>query len=190
MIRDKVAERFKRNIASSIANGIIILIIGIFMLVFPNLTKRIISYMLGALLLFNSLISIMKYTSRKGAKLYSFNLLFGLICLFFGVIMLVSPNLVFNHLVICLGLYLIILGAIKISYGIWFKIGSDDSWLITITVGVMLIIFGFILLSNPFEATLTITQIMGTFLILTAVVEITSNILLYKRTKDITKIFW
>lgn len=190
MITDKVSDRFKRNLAASIVNGLIMIVVGLFIYLFPDLTKRIISGIIGGLLVLTSVFLISKYINRKGAKLYSYNLLFGLIFLCLGTIMIIFPNLVFNNLVIFLGLYLILLGAVKISYGIWFKVGSDDSWLITFTVGIILILFGLILISNPFETILTITQVIGLFLILTGVIEVVNNILVYKKTKDITKIFW
>ena len=50
----------------------------------------------------------------------------------------------------------------------------------------MLVIFGILVLSNPF-ASLTITQLMGTFLVLSSILDMTDLILLKKRADEITK---
>ena len=99
------------------------------------------------------------------------------------------PFSVTSFLTICLGLYLIVFGANKVTYGVWFKIGDDSSWLITFVIGVMLMVFGILVLSNPFSA-LTVTQVIGTFLVLSSILDITDLVLLKKRANEITKIFW
>ena len=77
----------------------------------------------------------------------------------------------------------------KITYGVWFKIGNHSSWLITLVIGIMLIIFGILVLANPF-ASLTITKLVGSFLILASILDITDLILLKNKSDEITKIFW
>ena len=53
----------------------------------------------------------------------------------------------------------------------------------------MLMVFGILVLSNPFSA-LTVTQVIGTFLVLSSILDITDLVLLKKRANEITKIFW
>ena len=106
-----------------------------------------------------------------------------------GAIIILVPFSVTSFLTICLGLYLIVFGANKVTYGVWFKIGDDSSWLITFVIGVMLMVFGILVLSNPFSA-LTVTQVIGTFLVLSSILDITDLVLLKKRANEITKIFW
>ena len=81
------------------------------------------------------------------------------------------------------------MGLNKITYGVWFKIGNHSSWLITLVIGIMLIIFGILVLANPF-ASLTITKLVGSFLILASILDITDLILLKNKSDEITKIFW
>ena len=137
----------------------------------------------------NTITTIYKYITRNGAKLYSLNLLYGIIILLIGVIIVLVPFSVTSFLTICLGLYLIIIGINKVTYGIWFKIGNHSSWLITLVIGIMLIFFGILILSNPFSS-LTITRLVGAFLILASILDITDLILLKKRSDEISKIFW
>ena len=56
-------------------------------------------------------------------------------------------------------------------------------------IGLALIIFGILVLANPF-ASLTITKLVGSFLILASILDITDLILLKNKSDEITKIFW
>ena len=56
-------------------------------------------------------------------------------------------------------------------------------------IGFMLILFGILVIINPF-ANLTITKLVGIFFIISSVLDITDTILLRKRRDEITKIFW
>jgi len=126
---------------------------------------------------------------RDGAKLYSFNMIFGIILFVLGLIIILVPFSISSFITVCLGLYLIVIGANKITYGVWFKIGNDRSWLITVVIGIMLIVFGILVVVNPFSR-LTITKLVGAFLIIASVLDITDTLLLRKRSDEITKIFW
>ena len=116
-------------------------------------------------------------------------MVFGIILFALGLIIILIPFSVSSFITVCLGLYLIVTGANKITYGVWFKIGNDQAWLITVVIGIMLILFGILVVVNPFSR-LTITKLVGAFFILASVLDITDTILLRKRSDEITKIFW
>lgn len=188
-IKQVSAEKFKKMMSTSIASAILWLIAGLIMLFMPSLTNKIIGIIIGALFLLNGTNMIYKYIKRDGAKLYSFNLVFGIILSVLGLVIILAPFSVSSFITVCLGLYLIVTGANKITYGVWFKIGNDPVWLITVVIGAMYVLFGILVLLNPFSA-LTITKLVGAFLIISSVLEITDTLLLRKRSEEIVKIFW
>ena len=181
IVRETISDRFNKFIMMSIVTSVVIALIGAVLIFMPEMSNKLIGVITGALFALSGINTIYKFISRNGAKLYSLNLLFGIIIL--------VPFSVTSFLTICLGLYLIVFGANKVTYGVWFKIGDDSSWLITFVIGVMLMVFGILVLSNPFSA-LTVTQVIGTFLVLSSILDITDLVLLKKRANEITKIFW
>lgn len=188
-IKQVSADKFRKMMSASIASSLIWLIAGLIMLFMPNLTNKIIGIIIGALFLLSGSNMIYKFMKRDGAKLYSFNLVFGIILSALGLIIIISPFSVATFVTVCLGLYLIVTGANKVTYGVWFKIGNDPAWLITVVIGIMYILFGVLMLINPFSA-LTITKLVGIFLIISSVLDITDTMLLRKRSEEIVKIFW
>ena len=189
IVRETISDRFNKFMTLSIICSVIIALIGGVLLFLPELSNKLIGIISGALFILSGINTIYKYFCRNGAKLYSLNLLYGIIILLIGVIIILVPFSVTTFLTICLGLYLIIFGVNKITYGVWFKIGNDTSWLITFVIGIMLTIFGILVLANPFSA-LTVTQVVGSFLILSSILDLTDLVLLKKRANEITKIFW
>ncbi len=188
-IRSTSSEKFKKIMATSIASSVFLTIVGLVMLFLPNLTNKLIGIICGILFIISGFNMIYKYLKRDGAKIYSFNMVFGIVLFVLGLIVILIPFSISSFITVCLGLYLVIMGANKITYGTWLKIGNDPSWLITIVIGLMLILFGILVIVNPFSF-LTITQIAGLFLTISGVLDITGTILLRKRSDEITKIFW
>lgn len=189
IVRETIDERFNKMLTISIVSSIVIALVGAVLLFMPKLSNKLIGVIMGLLFILYGITTIYKYITRNGAKLYSLNLLYGIIILLIGVIIVLVPFSVTSFLTICLGLYLIIIGINKVTYGIWFKIGNHSTWLITLVIGIMLIFFGILVLSNPFSS-LTITRLVGAFLILASILDITDLILLKKRSDEISKIFW
>lgn len=189
IIRESKNEQFNKFIISSITSSVIMAIAGAIMLFLPNLTNKLIGIIVGIMILISGVNSLYKYFKRDGAKLYSFNLIFGIILGILGIVIILSPSSVTAFVTVCFGLYLIVMGANKITYGSWLKVGNDASWLITMVIGGLLILFGILLIFNPFSA-LTLTKLVGTFMLLAAILDITNAVLLKNRSKDITNIFW
>lgn len=188
-IRQTNSDRFRKLMTTSLASSILLLIVGLVMFFIPGLTNKIIGIVIGVMMLVSGSNMVYKYMKRDGAKLYSFNMIFGIILFALGLIVTLVPFSVSSFVTVCLGLYLIVIGANKITYGVWFKIGNDPSWLITVVIGGMLILFGILVIVNPFSM-LTITKLVGVFFIISSILDITDTILLRKRRDEITKIFW
>lgn len=190
-IKEKSVMRFNNFMISSMISSITFLIVGILMMVFPAKINSIFGYVVGTLILVSGINAVYKFFARDGAKLYSMNLLFGLIKLCLGIVIIVNPFSIANLVSICLGIYLIIAGANKVTYGVWLKIGNHSSWFITLVIGLMLAFFGILFMIDVFDGSGdSFTKIVGTFFTLYAVLDLTSTILLKRRTNEITKIFW
>ncbi len=184
-----ILNRFNKFIFSTILVNIIIALLGVVMMFLPDASSKLIGILVGISFLINGLISIYKYFNRDGAKLYSFNLLFGILSIIASVLLFLYPYSVMKFVTVCLGIYLILEGTMDINYGRWFKIGNEDSWLITIVSGVLLIMFGIIVIINPFVL-ISVTMVIGLFLLIMAIFKITNLIMLKQRAKEIVKIFW
>jgi hypothetical protein len=99
------------------------------------------------------------------------------------------PLVVTQTITLFLGLFMIIIGSNKVTYGVLFKSAGFKPWLLMLVTGLLLIILGILVIINPF-ANLTITKIVGIFLIMSAVLDFSNLIMLKKQSEELIDRFW
>lgn len=189
LFKNSISSRFNRMLLYSMITAVITGIFGLILLFMPDLTNKVVGILVGIIFLVSGVNAIYKYFHRDGAKLYSLNIIFGVLYAVLGVVIIVYPFSVMTFVTICLGLYLIVSGAVKANYAFWLKRGNEDTWLITLASGIMLVIFGILVMFNPFIS-LKLTQLAGVFLLIVSVLDLTDTILFKKRANEIMNIFW
>ncbi len=189
LFKNSISSRFNRMLLYSMITAVITGIFGLILLFMPDLTNKVVGILVGIIFLVSGVNAIYKYFHRDGAKLYSLNIIFGVLYAVLGVVIIVYPFSVMTFVTICLGLYLIVSGAVKANYAFWLKRGNEDTWLITLASGIMLVIFGILVMFNPFIS-LKLTQLAGAFLLIVSVLDLTDTILFKKRANEIMNIFW
>lgn len=188
-IKNSIENMYNKMILRTLLIAIATIVVGVVLLFLPNVTNKVVGIIVGVIFLLEGLNTIYKYLHRDGAKLYSLNLVFGILYIILGIVIIIYPFTVVEFVTVCLGLYILINGSNKVNYALWLKKGNEDSWLIVLVSGFMLIVIGILVMFNPFIS-LTITKLAGAFMIITGVLNLTDTILFKKRSKEITEIFW
>ena len=187
--KKSIENVYNRMIIYSILTSILSIIIGLVLIFLPAVSNKVVGIIVGIVFLAFGINSVYKYFHRDGAKIYSLNLIFGVLYSILGIVIIIYPFSVMNFVTVCLGLFIIVNGISKINYGMWLKRGNEESWLVTLVTGTFLVTIGIMLVFNPFTA-LTLTQIAGAFLIITGVLNLSDTILFKNRAKQIMEIFW
>lgn len=187
--KNSIENMYKRMIVYSLLTALLTIIMGIVLLLLPNATNKVVGIIVGIIFLIEGINSVYKYFHREGAKLYNLNLIFGVLYALLGVVIILYPFTVVEFVTVCLGIYMIINGASKVNYALWLKRGNEESWLITLATGILIAIFGILVIFNPF-ASLTLTKLAGAFLIITGILDFMDTILFRNRSKEIMEIFW
>ncbi len=187
--KNSIENVYNRMIIYSLITAILSIIVGLVLIFLPAVSNKVVGIIIGVIILAYGITAIYKYFHRDGAKIYTLNIVFGVLYSILGVVIILYPYSVMSFVTVCLGLFVIINGATKINYGIWLKRGNEDSWLVTLVTGIFLVVLGIMLVFNPFSA-LTLTQISGAFLIIVGILNVSDTILFKKRSKEIMEIFW
>ena len=190
IIRETNSDRFNKLMISSLVSAAVTFLIGLLLFIFSESIEVLVGFFVGLAFIYSGVNTLYKYLKRDGAKLYSLNLIFSILMLILGIVIIFMPRSVVSFVMVCVGLYFVVLGANKISYGIWFKIGNDSSWLITCVIGILLALFGILILANPFESSITTTKVISIFMMLSGVLDFSNVFLIKKRRDQIVKIFW
>lgn len=183
-------NKIKRTFNVSLITSIIFVIVGLFLFIKPDTTISLISYVFGGVLLLMGLINVYKYfSSNNKLNMFSFDLAYGVLLVIAGLFLIIDTSIFAKVINIILGIWIIVNSITKFQYGIVLKKVKNSDWGYTIFVSLLSFLWGVLLLVNPFESALTITQIIGIFIIVYAVLDIIDNFVIRKNINDILNIF-
>ena len=165
-------------------------LLGVLLLFLTDITTKVIGVVVGFSCLASGACSLYNYFKRDGAKLFELSIFFAGIYFLLGLLLIFYPYRAMSFLMICMGIYLIIKGLLKVNYGLWFKKGNEDCWLVTLATGILYVIIGILVMFNPFKAGFTLNQIVGAFMMITGVLDFQNTFMFKKRTNEIMDIFW
>jgi uncharacterized membrane protein HdeD (DUF308 family) len=142
--------------------GVIAIIAGLFLLYEPVTTTILLIQILGIFWLAGGIVSVL------GALIFPENrwwkLLSGILSIIAGVVILMypiySPFIVLTLLVIFIGAWAIVTGAVKLAWGL-----KGGGWGMGI-LGILTIILGLLLLTNSLAGALVLPWVFGFFLII------------------------
>lgn len=161
-----------------LALGILFVLFGFVMIMFPVAGTFSLEILLGLLLLFLGIAQIvMAFTTRKWGG-FLFALLGGVISAIVGLLLLVYPLSAVIALTLLLGIYLLVQGVVKIAMAMSIKAGHSGNWLlfdgaITLLLGIL------IMMAWPIDAAWVMGLLFGislffsgiSFLMLSSVVR-------------------
>lgn len=168
----KSMKSFKRGVV--IINGVII-VLGLLTAIFPETSRSLIGYVVGAVLTALGIIrTIMYFTESKFQIVGSFALVQGTVLLVFGIYFLVKPEFLATIMTAIFAVILIVGGVMKIQYAVdllRFKFGY---WWIELILAALMIVLGIITFANPFEAEKALMIYVGISLMVNGILDIIS----------------
>ena len=145
--KNSIENIYNKMIIYSLITSILSIIVGLVLVFLPTVSNKVVGIIVGIIFLIFGINAVYKYFHRDGAKIYSLNIVFGVLYSILGVVIILYPYSVMEFVTVCLGLFVIINGATKINYGIWLKRGNEDSWLVTLVTGIFLVVLGIMLVT-------------------------------------------
>ena len=164
----------------SIATSVIILVLGIFLFIQPDTIIHMISIVLGGIILVSGIIALIDYFGSK----YNPSLISGVITSIIGLILIINTKLVASILPFVLGIYFTINGINRLQYSLELK-KEKMNYLSSFIVSILIIVCGVLCIINPFGGALVITKVMGIFMIVYALLDLTNTIIIKKEMHDV-----
>lgn len=187
---DDVGKKINKRCNISLLISIIFVIVGLFFFIKPDTTVSIISYIIGGTLITGGIFSGYRYFSAKDiGSIFNFDLVYGVLMLIAGAFLLIKPYALGSFFPIILGLWIIINSVTKFQYALVLKKVKNSDWTYTCLISFLTLAWGIVLLFNPLKSALAITQIIGIFIIVYAVLDIIDNFIIRKNIEDILNIF-
>lgn len=174
-------NNFKRIFGISMTTSSLFIILGILLFLKPVTTISIISYIIGGIIFITGLVSLIRYFKDKEEKDYfNFEFVYGVLSIIVALVIICNPTAIATIIPIVLGGWMIINSIIKIQLSLNLKSYKNDKWLPTFIIATITLIWGALLIINPLKGALVITQVIGLFIIVYAVLDIVESNLIRK----------
>lgn len=183
-MKKKLSKKFSAEIIASL----VIFLFGLLLLLKSEITIIAITYVIGATLIGLGFLAVIKFTKNfkqnTGGEL---DIVYGIVTIIMGLIVIKNPKVIGSIIPIILGMIIIIKSTAKLQESIELKVKESEMWLSTLIISIVSLICGVVLLFNPFQGAVILTQIIGGFIMLYSALDIASTIIISKTVNDIIK---
>ena len=165
-------ETLKKFRTSSYAVSIVYIIIGLIMLLNPSFIGDAVNYVIGVLVMLYGIVYSISVYQKKETGLYGkFDLLAGIICVSFGLFLILNPDILVSLIPFCAGV-IIFMDAINfIINSIRLKKLEYKSWVVNFVIGIVFLIFAIYIIINAKNISLLLIRFIGGFLIVDAIID-------------------
>ena len=165
----EVLKRFK---ASTYAVSIIYIIVGLIMLLNPSFISDAVNYVIGILVIIYGVIySISLYQKRDMEMFGKFDFLAGIICISFGLFLILNPDTLGSLIPFCAGVILLMDAIRFIINSIRLKKFDYKSWIINLIFGLIFLGFAIAIILKAKDISFLLIRFIGAFLIIDALLD-------------------
>ena len=146
--------------------SVLYIVLGIVCVVIPETMVKTIGYLIGALLIIAGAVSMICYLLREAHQNYYRNdFVYGLVSIAIGIIVLYKVDWLIELVPLILGVLVLASGCSKLQDVIDMKRMEYGNWVLMLILAVANVIFGVVVIFNPFETALVLFQLVGAGLI-------------------------
>ena len=172
-----MSELMNKVFKSSIFSSIGLAILGLLLIFQSEITIMSISYIVGAILVALGTLATINYVKGKETNnKKEIDIIYATVCIILGILVICNPQGIASLLPFIIGLVIIITSATKLQYGIELKRQSNSLWKTTVILSIITMLCGVLLIFNPFQGAIFITKVVGTLILVYAILDIISTL--------------
>ena len=168
---------------SGIILTIVFLLVGGILIVKPDISFNIISYLIGASLIVSGIYLFIIDSKTKNIFINVF--LYAILLTLIGILIILNPITLKVILPIFLGLWFLISGIFKIRLDIYMK--DEPYFILSLITNIITVICGVILLINPVESVSAITISLGIIIVVSSISSLIDIIIFKKNINSVVK---
>lgn len=178
----------KRYFRSSLLTSIFLLVLGGLLIFESEATIITISYVIGGILIALGVIAIIRYIeASKTSDNSQLDIVYGIVTVILGILIISNPKALASIIPLVLGVCIVINSASKLQYAFELKRANNEVWGMTMVVAIISTLCGVVLIFNPFRGATLITQVVGIFIIVYAILDLISTLTIKKNIGSIKK---
>ncbi|HKK95918.1 MAG TPA: DUF308 domain-containing protein [Anaerovoracaceae bacterium] len=177
-------ELYKSFKFTTLMSSLIMIALGLLLALKPELSIKMISYGIASAVLLFGIVNLISYFKKKAFTPTSamLNLIFAIFSILLGLLIIIKPLLMASLIPIFLGLIIIVDGSLLLFAGLTYRKFLPKQGLTSIIIGIIIIIFGCIVVLYPFATELVLMTFIGISLVLTGATNLTNQLLIEFKT--------
>lgn len=179
-------KKLNNFILSSIVVSILFALVGLGMMIFPDISLNVIAYTIA--IIFIILGVYLFILDRR--SLFMIDMMFtGILMIILGIIIMIYPKSFSLLIPIVLGIWIIADSLFKIRLSISLKDYDDTPWVLLLILSIVSLICGIIFIIHPLASSSIITMLFGSLIIVYAISDIVDMVMFKKYVDKIVKTF-
>ncbi|MBE6783299.1 MAG: hypothetical protein E7536_04745 [Ruminococcaceae bacterium] len=155
-------KNIQRNTILTFAGFVLL---GILLIIFPDIIANVAGYIIGAVLIGFGVTKIISYFRPDGVRTGVFGMVIGIISSLVGIYIISRPDVVANFFVSVFGVIILINGAVKTRNAMNLKRAGISNWWSALIPGVISLLLGIIFVISPDIAHDIMMRLLGGVLI-------------------------
>lgn len=169
--------------------SIFYVIMGLIMLLNPKFVCDAVNYIIGILILVYGIIYTVKFFGKNTfTNINKFNLLAGLLCVVFGIYILLNPTVLLSLIPFAAGMLVLLDGFGKLKNALDLKKYGYLKWWVGLIFAFLFIGIGIFMVFQSFKVTELVVRIIGGILIIDALSDVWAYFCYRKCSKKLEKI--
>lgn len=169
---------------ASILYGLVLIMAGLILAFFPEITAKTIAYTIGIVAIVLGVFYIIRYFNTKPGYIgENRGLVSGFVIIIFGILIFVKSEMIISIIPIILGFIVTTSGLNTLQQGIDLARVNGNGWGAVILMAVINIVVGVVALCNPFSTATLLIRIIGIGMVYSGITDILISLYLSKQIK-------
>ena len=171
----------KKVIWPSLLSSIFLLLLGLLLFFKSSETLVGISYLVGGVLIALGVIAIINFLRNGSRDIFvQLNIVYGIVSIVAGIFLVTVPEFIGSIIPVVVGIAVIISSSFKVQQALVLKNLDNKYFLPSLIMAIVCLVCGVVILFNPFTSAVVVTQIIGLFMIIYAILDIINSFILRK----------
>lgn len=179
-------ELFKRTTTSILISSVVAFILGLVMVLVPNISLQAIGIVFGVYMIVHGAALIVLDFMAHNIYIPFHGIMSGFLSIIVGLILIAMPNILSTVFVIALGIWVILSSINTISVALTVR-NTISNWYLWLLLGIVDLICGVIVLFNPFASSITLVVFGGIIMMIHSVLTFADTIMIRNDAKEVVK---
>ncbi|MCI9190947.1 MAG: hypothetical protein HFH84_15315 [Lachnospiraceae bacterium] len=169
----------------TVLTSLLYIVLGAVTVAIPETMVRTLGYLVGVLFILVGAVSMICYLLRDASRNYDRNDFgYGLVGIAVGVLFLYKVEWITSLVPVILGVLVLASGCVKLQHVIDMKRLDCGNWVAVLILAVINVIFGVVLIANPFQTVILLFQLVGAGLIFSGITDCITVVYVADRMKE------